>query len=94
MKLHTLDFTRLLGFSSVADRLSNGVDFQDETLGAKLGAKIGLEPEPVKHGALDFTQLLGFEAVADKLSAGVDFQDETISAKLGAKVGGEIQDAE
>ena len=49
MKNSTLDFTKLLGFDSVADQLSDGVDFQDETIGAKLGAKVGAEPvEPMK----------------------------------------------
>lgn len=38
-----IDFERLLGFDSVGDRISGSVDFQDETLGAKLGAKVGIE---------------------------------------------------
>ena len=38
----TLDPTRLLGFASLGDRLANGVDFQDDTLSAKLGAKVGV----------------------------------------------------
>ena len=37
-----IDFTKLLGFDTVADKLSaDTVDFQDGTLGAKLGAKVG-----------------------------------------------------
>jgi hypothetical protein len=36
-----IDFTKLLGFETVADQLSEVADFQDETLGAKLGAKVG-----------------------------------------------------
>ncbi len=36
-----LDFTKLLGFNTVADELSGGLDLQDETFGDKLGAKVG-----------------------------------------------------
>jgi hypothetical protein len=36
-----IDFTKLLGFETVADQLSKSADFQDETIGAKLGAKVG-----------------------------------------------------
>ena len=42
--LGRLDFTRLLGFDSVSDQILDGIDFQDETIGAKLGAKVGEEP--------------------------------------------------
>ena len=35
----TIDFTKLLGFETVD--LPETLDFQDETLGAKLGAKVG-----------------------------------------------------
>lgn len=86
----TLDFSRLLGFDAVSDKLADGVDFHDETVRAKIGAKVG--PEPVNP--LDHSKLLGFDSVADRLSGGVDFHDETVGAKLGAKVGGEIQTAE
>ena len=79
-----IDFSKLLGFDSVADQLFDGVDFQDPTIGAKLGAKVGEPTEPMK---LEFSKLLGFDSVADKLSTGVNFQDATIGAKLGAKVG-------
>ena len=87
----SLDFTKLLGFSTVAGQLSDGIDFQDETVGAKLGAKVGVEPTGTAKdaGALDFTKLLGFDAVADQLSDGIDFKTETLGAKLGAKVGEE-----
>ena len=37
----SIDFSKLLGFETVCDRLSGGVDFQDDTIGAKLGAKVG-----------------------------------------------------
>ena len=39
-----LDFTRLLGFDSMIDQIVESVDFQDETIDAKIGAKIG-KPE-------------------------------------------------
>jgi hypothetical protein len=41
-----IDFSKLLGFSSVSPQFSDGVDFQDETFGAMLGAKVGVEKEP------------------------------------------------
>ena len=49
-KLEKIDLTKLLGFETVARESSDDVDFQDETLGAKLGAKVGniieaVEPE-------------------------------------------------
>ena len=40
--MQKIDFGKLLGFETVA-----GCDFQDETFGAKLGAKVGdAEPAP------------------------------------------------
>jgi hypothetical protein len=42
--LGRLDFTKLLGFDSVSDQILDAIDFQDETIGAKLGAKVGEEP--------------------------------------------------
>jgi len=44
-----IDFTKLLGFETVADDLSKEVDFRDETISAKIGAKVGVksdEPTP------------------------------------------------
>lgn len=49
----TIDFGRLLGFGTVSDRTSEDIDFRDETISDKLGAKVG-PPEPigpVKRGA-------------------------------------------
>jgi hypothetical protein len=34
------DYARLLGFEAVAEEISGSVDFQDETISAKLGAKV------------------------------------------------------
>jgi hypothetical protein len=36
-----MDYSKLLGFDTVSDQLANAVDFQDATVGAKLGAKVG-----------------------------------------------------
>ena len=36
-----IDYAQLLGFELVSDRVVEGVDFRDETVGAKLGAKVG-----------------------------------------------------
>ena len=37
----TIDFTKLLGFNTVADQVSGRLDLQDDTFSDKLGAKIG-----------------------------------------------------
>ncbi len=42
--MQKIDYAKLLGFAAVSDEPSEGVDFQDETISAKLGAKVGLEP--------------------------------------------------
>jgi hypothetical protein len=36
-----IDFAKLLGFATLEKVLETGIDFQDETLSDKLGAKIG-----------------------------------------------------
>jgi hypothetical protein len=36
-----IDYAKLLGFDGVSDQISGSVDFRDETIGAKLGAKVG-----------------------------------------------------
>jgi hypothetical protein len=93
MKSNTIDYTKVLGFDGVSDRISGSIDLQDETIGPKLGAKVG-DGEPagarVTPAKIDYAKLLGFDGVGDQLSGGVDFQDETINAKLGAKVGVEV----
>lgn len=45
-----IDFARLLGFETVSEQLSGRLDFQDADIGAKLGAKVGVEAgdSPVK----------------------------------------------
>jgi hypothetical protein len=39
--MQKIDYAKLLGFAAVSDQLSEGVDFQDETISARLGAKVG-----------------------------------------------------
>jgi len=46
-KVAAIDFAKLLGFDTVTRELSETLDLQDETLGAKLGAKIGDAVEAV-----------------------------------------------
>ena len=82
-KQQALDLGKLLGFATVSGHASGGIDFQDETIGAKLGAKVGAE---APRDRVDFAKLLGFATVSDHAGT-VDFQDETMGAKLGAKVG-------
>jgi hypothetical protein len=44
-----IDYTRLLGFSTISEPTSGGIDFRDETVGARIGAKVGIEPtEPAQ----------------------------------------------
>jgi len=89
----SIDFAKLIGFATVGDRLSEGVDLQDETFGDKLGAKVGeFEETPQLTKKVDYARLLGFEIIGSHLSDGIDFRDERFGDKLGAKVGTEIDD--
>jgi hypothetical protein len=42
-KTYKIDYAKLLGFDTVGDQLSGSIDFQDETIDSKLGAKVGTE---------------------------------------------------
>jgi hypothetical protein len=53
-----IDFAKLMGFALVADRRPGKVDFQDEAVSARLGAKVGTE----LMAALDFAYTLSLEA--------------------------------
>jgi hypothetical protein len=45
-----IDFSKLLGFELVAEQVSAEFDFQDQTISARLGAKVGQEVvEPVRE---------------------------------------------
>src|SRR5690348_16364325 len=87
--MSNIDYGKLLGFQTVSDHLTGKIDFKDETLGTKLGAKVG-QVEAIPTSALDHSKLLGFDTVTDELAAGIDFQNETLADKLGAKVGFEV----
>jgi hypothetical protein len=38
-----VDYAKLLGFEALRDQVSGSVDFQEDTINAKLGAKVGVE---------------------------------------------------
>ena len=40
-----IDFTRLLGFETVADHIADDLDLRDQMISDKLGAKVGPLPE-------------------------------------------------
>ena len=40
-EIHKIDFSKLLGFQVMGDESLEKVDFQDETFGGRLGAKVG-----------------------------------------------------
>ncbi len=42
-KIERVEFDKLLGFELVTRELVNEFDFQDETVSARLGAKVGAE---------------------------------------------------
>ena len=46
MTTKKIDYSKLLGFECVGDLISGDVDFQDEAVAAKLGAKVGADPGP------------------------------------------------
>jgi hypothetical protein len=39
-----LDLSRLLGFDAIASDTTDDVDFRDDVVAARLGAKVGVEP--------------------------------------------------
>jgi hypothetical protein len=44
MKLQIeIDFSKLLGFALIADHISTAIDLRDNTIGARLGAKVGVK---------------------------------------------------
>ena len=47
-----MDYSKLFGFDTVSDQLENGIDFQDATIGAKLGAKVG-KPQTTTNGGIE-----------------------------------------
>jgi hypothetical protein len=70
----TIDFTKLLGFDTVSQELSAGIDLQGETLGDKLGAKVGpLEPGPSR--AVDFQNETFAGKLGAKMGPGIESTD-------------------
>ena len=45
-KVSEIDYSKLLGFESIGGLVSGDIDFQDEAVAAKLGAKVGNDPAP------------------------------------------------
>jgi hypothetical protein len=41
---HKINFSKLLGFALIADHLSATVNLRDDTVGARIGAKVGEKP--------------------------------------------------
>jgi len=65
-----IDFTKLLGFDTVSEELPDGIDLQNETLGDKLGAKVG--PLEVLSPSINFKD----ETLGAKLGAKVGAMEE------------------
>jgi hypothetical protein len=42
-KPERMDFAKLLGFETVSDQIAGSIDFQNQTMAARLGAKVGAE---------------------------------------------------
>jgi len=52
-----MDYSKLFGFDMVANDVVNGVDFQNATIGAKLGAKVGKMTVPTSFQMMRPTDL-------------------------------------
>jgi hypothetical protein len=68
-----VDFARLLGFETISDQIAGSLDFQDQTFGDALGAKIGTEDTSIA--------LFQEETVAAKLGAKVGDPEEAAPNK-------------
>ena len=71
-KLECIDFTKLLGFDTVSAGLPSGLDFKDETLGDKLGAKVGQESNPSPAKGIDFNDATLGAKLGAKIGDGVE----------------------
>jgi hypothetical protein len=40
-----INFSKLLGFALIADHLSATIDLRNDTVGARIGAKVGIKPD-------------------------------------------------
>lgn len=88
-KKAALDLSRLLGFDSLPDSETETVDFRDDAIASRLGAKIGetMTPAPAATAPLDLSRLLGFDALS--ADENVDFRQDAVATRLGAKIGSE-----
>ncbi len=66
-----IDFTKLLGFDTVAEEVSGGLDLQNDTLGGKLGAKVGDGEDVSPAKGLDFQDDTFGSRLGAKVSAEV-----------------------
>ena len=44
-KTSEINYSKLLGFEGIGDLISGDIDFKDEAVAAKLGAKVGADPD-------------------------------------------------
>jgi hypothetical protein len=67
-----IDFTKLLGFDTMSNEFSLGFDLQNETLGSKLGAKVGdgVEESAPSTSNIDFQN----DSFAGKLGAKISIE--------------------
>ena len=66
-----IDFTKLLGFDTVAEEVSGGLDLQNDTFGSKLGAKVGDGEDVSPAKGLDFQDDTFGSRLGAKVSAEV-----------------------
>lgn len=66
-----LNYSKLLGFGSVT-QAEAGLDFRDESIDARLGAKVGVEGPPTQRraGSVDFQG----DAISAKLGAKISVE--------------------
>ncbi len=50
---HKIDFSKLLGFQVMSEKLAGHIDFQDETFAGRLGAKVGGKDDAPQLAAID-----------------------------------------
>ena len=74
----TFRFSKLLGFDIATDELSKGLDLQDETLSAKLGAKVGPPQMTSPSRGIDFQD----ETLGARLGAKVGDLELDLDARL------------
>ena len=82
-KYNQLDFAKLLGFDTVAVKLFEELDFQDQIIAARLGAKSVLSQVRNWRRRSTYNQLRLLSVPSLEITS--DFQADVIEAKLGAK---------